>query len=99
MLQREEQSVAKTVEASKPATNDYKLRKEQAKEERMRKSRLKKVEEEIASLETENEEIMAQLSLPEISGDYEKLLELTESLNNNKTRLEELYAEWENLAE
>ena len=99
VLQREEQSVAKTVEASKPATNDYKLRKEQAKEERMRKSRLKKVEEEIANLETENEEIMAQLSLPEISGDYEKLLELTESLNNNKTRLEELYAEWENLAE
>ncbi len=97
--QREEQATAKAVQPSKPTTNDYKLRKEQAREERLRKSRLKKVEEEIARLEAENEEVQQKLSDPEIAGDYEKLLELTEQLNNNKNLLEELYGEWEELAQ
>ena len=57
------------------------------------------MEEEIARLEAENEEIQQRLSDPEIAGDYEKLLELTEQLNNNKNLLEELYDEWEELAQ
>ncbi len=82
---------------TKPVVNDYKLRKEQAKEERLKKSRINKIETEIASLEEEIACIEEQLQLPEISADYEKLLEHTQLLNDSKEKLDSLYAEWEEL--
>ena len=81
----------------KPVFNDYKMRKEQAREERMRKTRINKLEEEISVLENEIIRIEDDLSTPEISGDYEKLLELTEKLNDNKNLLDSMYEEWESL--
>ena len=82
---------------TKPVVNDYKLRKEQAKEERLKKSKINKIETEIASLEEEIARIEEQLQLPEISADYEKLLEHTQLLNDSKEKLDSLYAEWEEL--
>ena len=82
---------------TKPVVNDYKLRKEQAKEERLKKSKINKIETEIACLEEEIARIEEQLQLPEISADYEKLLEHTQLLNDSKEKLDSLYAEWEEL--
>ena len=39
----------------------------------------------------------AMISSPEISGDYQKLLEATEQLNAYREQLETLYEEWEAL--
>ncbi len=82
---------------SKPVVNDYKLRKEQASLERKRKTRINKIELEIEEKETLADKLTAEISTPEISGDYEKLLEYTEKLDNIKSQLEVLYAEWETL--
>lgn len=81
----------------KPAVNDYKLRKEQAKEERLKKSRINKLEEEICALEELIQKTEEAISTPEISGDYEKLLGMTEELDSYRKKTDELYAEWEDL--
>ncbi len=81
----------------KPAVNEYKLRKEQASLERKRKSDIAKTEKLIEEKETLISEIEAALSAPETSGDYERLIELTESLDTTKNELEELYLQWEEL--
>ena len=81
----------------KPAVNEYKLRKEQASLERKRKSDIAKTEKLIEEKEKLISEIEAALSDPETSGDYERLIELTESLDATKNELEELYLQWEEL--
>ncbi len=81
----------------KPAVNEYKLRKEQASLERKRKSDIAKIEKLIEEKETLISEIEAALSDPETSGDYERLIELTGSLDTTKNELEELYLQWEEL--
>lgn len=87
---------AKEVE-KKPVTNDYKLRKEKASNERKRKTRISKLEIEIVETENKIARLEQELSTPEISGDYEKLLEYTSSLNDLRSSLEDMYSEWEML--
>ena len=84
-------------EEKKPVVNDYKLRKEKASNERKRKTRIAKLEVEIE--ETENKILLLEeeISTPEISSDYEKLLEYTNNLNDLRTDLETMYSEWEEL--
>ena len=94
---REEHSISEAKQEKKPAVNEYKLRKEQAKEERMRKSRINKLEAEISLLEEQISETEGLLSTPEISGNYEKLLQCTELLNEYKNTLDKFYEEWEAL--
>ena len=95
---RENQQInkEKTVE-KKPVVNDYKLRKEQASLERKRKTRINKIEIEIAELEELVCELQNTLQSPEVTADYEKLLSVTEKLDETKNKLETLYAEWEEL--
>lgn len=81
----------------KPVVNNYKLRKEQASLERKRKTQVNKIEQEISDTEKEISHIENKISTPEISGNYEKLLEFTEALNNLKQKLEDLYLQWEEL--
>lgn len=80
-----------------PVINDYKLRKEKASNERKRKTRLARVETQIGELEQEISGYGNEIINPEISGNYEKLLEYTEKLNTLRTELEKLYEEWEQL--
>ncbi len=87
----------KKVSNTKPVVNDYKLRKEQASNERKRKTRITKLEMEIEEKEQLVEELSYSVSSPEVSGNYEKLIELTEQLDNIKNELEVLYEEWEEL--
>lgn len=98
-LQYRENAVAneeKTVD-KKPVMNDYKLRKEKASNERKRKTRISKLEVEIEETETKISLLEADISTPEISADYEKLLEYTNNLNDLRASLEDMYSEWEQL--
>ena len=81
----------------KPVINDYKLRKEQASNERKKKTLIAKTEKEITEVENEISLAQAKLSLPETTADYEKLLEVTEFINQLEARLSDLYDKWESL--
>lgn len=89
-------NVVKTVE-KKPVVNDYKLRKEKASNERKRKTRIAKLEIEIEETENKISTLEEEIATPEISADYEKLLQYTNNLNDLRTNLEEMYSEWEEL--
>lgn len=87
--------------AEKPVkkVNDYKLKKEQAAQERKRKSLLAKTEKEIEELETEISEIEEKLNSEEVQSDYEKLIEYTNLLDEKNNELFDKYALWEDLQE
>jgi len=87
----------KTVAEKKPVVNDYKLRKERASNERKRKTRIAKLEAEIEETETTISVLESEMSSPEISGNYEKLLEYTNNLSDLRNQLEDMYSEWEEL--
>lgn len=94
----------KTPEASqkpveKPKVNDYKLKKEQASNERKRLTQLKRTEAEIEEKENRISEIETKLSLPETAEDYKELMKLTEELDALKCELDKAYALWEKLQE
>ena len=98
LLFRENMAVEVAKEApKKPVVNDYKLRKEKASNERKRKTRIAKLEVEIEKTEDKIADLEEELSTPEVSGDYEKLLEYTNNLDALRTSLEEMYSEWEEL--
>ena len=84
----------KTVQKTEKKPNEYQLRKEKESQERKRKTRIKRLEEEIESIENQKNEIQSILELPETAADYEKLMSLTEQLNNLEIKQEELYEEW-----
>ena len=84
-------------EEKKPIVNDYKLRKEKASNERKRKTRILKLEVEIEETENKISLLEEEISTPEISANYEKLLEYTNNLNELRTSLEDMYCEWEEL--
>ncbi len=96
---RENQSAVAVTESQekKPVVNDYKLRKEKASNERKRKTRIAKLEVEIEETESNISILEEEISTPEISADYEKLLEYTNNLNDLRTKLEDMYSEWEEL--
>ncbi len=74
----------------------YRTKEDRAADAR-KKTRVKKIEEEIASLETEDAEINASLSDPAVTGNFALLTEKCNRLEAIKTKLDELYAEYETL--
>lgn len=94
---KESHTVVPQKSESKPYVNEYKQRKEQAREERLKKSKINKLEEEINKTEELISVTEESISLPEISGDYEKLLKMTEELDSLRLKLDDLYAQWEEL--
>ena len=87
-----------TVNKEKPQ-NDYFLQKQRQSEERKRKTRLNKAEAEIERLDGEIEKTQALLSSEEVAADYEKLIELTNKLEQLRQEQEEQYLIWEELSE
>ena len=63
------------------------------------KARLSKVEVEIAEKENLLNDLNAEMNSPEVSSDYEKMLELTNKIDEEQRKLESLYSEWEELSE
>ncbi len=86
-------------EKSAPKVNEYKLKKEQAAEQRKLRTQLNKTEEAIAHIEKEIEEVENFLNSSEIQSDYEKLIEYTEKLRSNNEELEKMYILWEEIQE
>ena len=94
-----EQSSPKSEQKKEKPKNDYFLKKQQQSEERKRQTRLKKAEEEIERLDGEISEIQQQLSSEEVISDYEKLLELTNQLEELQAEQERQYEIWEELSD
>ena len=84
---------------SKPAKNDYQLQKQRQSDERKRRAKLRKAESEIERLDGEIEQVQSKLASPEVSADYEKLIELTNLLEGLQKEQEEQYIIWEELSD
>lgn len=83
----------------KAKVNDYKLRKEMQSNMRKLQTGIKKCEQSIEELEAKIEEVQALLEGEEVSSDYEKLLEVTNTLEQLQKSQEEEYKHWEQLQE
>lgn len=77
----------------------WKTQKEQQAAKRKKENALKKCEEAIETLENRNSEIDETMSLPDVCTNVAKLQELTQEKADNEAKLEELYAQWEELSE
>ena len=99
------QALSQTGNAATSAYNDseskqaWKTQKEQQAAIRKKENALKKCEEAIETLENRNTEIDETMSLPDVCTDVAKLQELTREKADNEAKLEELYAQWEQLSE
>jgi len=79
--------------------NSYKAEKEQRAAERRRLSRIKKLEEEIERAENDIAELNEKLSNPELSSDYEKIMELNGEIEKRTANLDSFLEEWTELCE
>ncbi len=75
--------------------NSYKLRKERESEINRLKGKIKRGEAEIDRLDGEISELNGQLSTPEVSADYEKVIEFTNKINELTETQLSLMEEWE----
>lgn len=94
----EVKQIVSSVKKEKPQ-NDYFLQKQKQSEERKRQTKLRKAEKAIERLDGEIEQIQTLLASEEVSADYEKLIELTNQLEQLQQEQEEQYAIWEELSE
>ncbi len=98
----ETRKVAEGEVAQKPketeAKLDYKAQKQFEAEVRKLKNSITKTEAEIEETEQLIANTEEQLMLPENATDFEKSMELTKTLEENKLKLENLYADWEDFS-
>ncbi len=78
---------------------DWKTHKEEQARIRKHENELKKCESDIAALESRNKEIEVLMSDPNIATDSAKLGKLAKEQTENNDRLDELYTDWEELAQ
>lgn len=78
---------------------DWKAQKEAQAQERKRQNDLKKIETKIAELETRDKEIDIEMENPEVFTNVAKCQALTKEKDAILTELEELFEQWELLAE
>ena len=94
----EENQATASVKKAKPQ-NDYFLQKQKQSDERKRQTKLRKAEEAIERLDGEIEQLQTLLASEEVAADYERLIELTNQLEQLQQEQEEQYAIWEELSE
>ncbi len=83
--------------AEKPKVNDYKLRKQRESELRKLKSAIARCENEINSLDEEIALTEKELEKPENMTDYEKIAEITTTLDELHNKQNKLMCEWEEM--
>ncbi len=88
---------APSVLERKEQKESYYRSKEERAADAKRRTRIKKIEEEIFSLEEESEEINGQLADPAVTGNFSLLTEKCNRLETIKGLLDDLYAEYETL--
>ena len=79
--------------------NAYLQRKEAERAERLKASRVKKIEARLSAIEQEKEALETALALPETAADYEKVLFLTGQLTALGDERDALEEEWLTLSE
>ena len=77
--------------------HDYKLKKQRDAEKRKKAAALRRLEQQIAQKEQETDALATEAT--EQASDYQRAIELTEKLNAAQSELDELYEQWEKLAE
>ena len=87
-------SIAPKISSEK---EDYLMKKKNAAEERKRKSRIEKLEKEIAQTEEMIAQLENELTSPEVVSDYVKCAQISEKLDELNENLLLFYEEWENL--
>lgn len=100
-LEKSGQDSGKTHTETKKSAGaiDYKMKKEMQAQERKRRSMLKKTEQEIEETELEMEKVNEQLADPQVTSDYQKLIELSGKLEELKAKQEQLYEQWAELSD
>ena len=88
---------APTISKNSEQKESYHRSKEDRAADARRRTRIKKIEEEIFALETEDEEINTSLSDPSVTGNFQLLTEKCNRLEEIKKTLDALYAEYETL--
>lgn len=100
---RQKQEAAKAAaeaenENAVPKANTvYKQKKERASEIRKRRTALSKCEREIEAAEAEIDTLNEQLSNPETASDYEKMMEITNKITEQKALADSLMNDWTEL--
>ena len=95
-------AVTAAVQAAASASSgklDWKQQKEEQTRLRKKQNELKRVEEEIHTLETRDQEIDALLCDETVFSDVPRLMELNKEKEELNAKLEGLYEKWEELAE
>ena len=82
-----------------PKENTYKKQKELDSLIRRTKGKISRLEAEIDSIDEELESLQKEINNPDNAADYEKIIELTESLQNATAKQEEMMLEWQELNE
>ena len=93
----EEKKVESIPTPSVSQKDSYYRSKEERADEAKRRTRIKKIEEEISALEEENERLNEELSNPEVTANFTLLTEKCNRLEEIKNLLDTLYAEYETL--
>ena len=93
------QRAVETAEKAPKKVNDYKLRKELESQERKKKTRISKLETAISEAQIKRDELNALLSSPEVSSDFQRIMELTDELNKINESIDEMEMEWLQLSE
>ncbi len=78
-----------------PTQNNYYRSKEERAQDAKRRTRIKKIEEEISALEAEDAELNASLSSPDVTGNFALLTKTCARLEEIKALLDALYEEYE----
>ena len=86
-------------EAESEKQSEHKNKKEQDALRRKAKARLGRLENEISETEEKLSALNEKLGTPEVSSDYEKLMEITDEISQTESALEVMYEEWEELVE
>lgn len=100
---RQKQEAAKAADEAEnenavPKANTvYKQKKERASEIRKRRAALSKCEREIEAAEAEIDTLNEQLSNPETASDYEKMMEITNKITEQKALADSLMNDWTEL--
>ena len=89
------EEIAKVKKEMGAGGKEYHLRKQKQAEKRKLTALVKKYEEEIALCEENIEKLGLELSNPEISADYEKTLLMSEELDSENNKLEDLMLKWD----
>lgn len=92
---REVHSEVKEEQKETASKLDYKAQKQRDAELRKLKNRIENIEKEVETTENLVAELEEQLMSPEVATDYEKSMEVSKNIEENKKKLEQLYAEWE----